>query len=336
MLFETLVTEEKYVEYENIFNMYRLHWIPAKKPTVGRPSEGYLFGIKLCETKNVHFVEINEITLIEIQLTKNKLFILPVYLNYNLWQHQFDKMYNLINEFTEQNLMIIGDLNARIGQENIAQSQKGVNTTENRTSRDLKMNVRGKKVIEMCFEFGFDILNGKTKGDEDGEFTYVSKNGASVIDLALVRGSWLDIVENFQVKNKPYTEHLPIVIDITVKTREEESMKLIPKLKWIPSKREHYCNKIKSSVHNINCGSENVDELNEHIVNAIKSAAEQMNKEKVEFRAKWYDWECWRNRKECYRLLNMWRKSQSQETRNYIFKTLNSIKIYVQEKKKYT
>lgn len=124
-MFETLVTENKIIEYEDIFNGYKLFWIPAKKPTIGRPSEGYVFGIKQNKIRtNILFVVINGMTLIEIQQNESKFFILPMYINFNIWQHQFDKMYSFINEFSEQNLMIIGDLNARIGNENISGIQE--------------------------------------------------------------------------------------------------------------------------------------------------------------------------------------------------------------------
>ncbi|KAM8702655.1 hypothetical protein ACLKA7_000785 [Drosophila subpalustris] len=45
---------------------------------------------------------------------QNKLTILPVYLNSNNWKQDFEDLYNWLLEFEDDNIMIIGDLNARI------------------------------------------------------------------------------------------------------------------------------------------------------------------------------------------------------------------------------
>lgn len=40
--------------------------------------------------------------------------------------------------------------------------------------------------MDITEERGWSILNGNMRGDESGDYTYVSKNGASVIDYVVV------------------------------------------------------------------------------------------------------------------------------------------------------
>ncbi|KAL7726361.1 hypothetical protein ACLKA6_001578 [Drosophila palustris] len=50
---------------------------------------------------------------------QNKLTILPVYLNCNNWKQDFEDLYNWLLEFEDDNIMIVGDLNARIGERQV-------------------------------------------------------------------------------------------------------------------------------------------------------------------------------------------------------------------------
>ena len=44
---------------------------------------------------------------------------------------------------------------------------------------------RGRKLIEFCELKNFEILNGKFGLDIRGEFTFINKQGSSVIDYTL-------------------------------------------------------------------------------------------------------------------------------------------------------
>jgi len=49
-----------------------------------------------------------------------------------------------------------------------------------RNSKDGKINKEGKKLINFLKQRGWGILNGCTKGDEEGEYTFT---GGKVIDV---------------------------------------------------------------------------------------------------------------------------------------------------------
>ena len=61
--------------------------------------------------------------------------------------------------------------------------------TDQRRSKDKTVNRLGKKLIELCQDFNLFILNGRGEGDREGEWTFVSERGTSVVDYSLVSGS---------------------------------------------------------------------------------------------------------------------------------------------------
>lgn len=66
--------------------------------------------------------------------------------------------------------MIGGDFNARTGREG-----------GRRNSKDWKMNGEGKRLVEFLEEKGWSILNGDTKGDEEGEYTFTGGRGTQLL-----------------------------------------------------------------------------------------------------------------------------------------------------------
>ncbi len=91
-------------------------------------------------------------------------------------------------------ILIRGDLNARTGREidyvNIVNNNHITNDTmfhssliiTPRNSYDCSVNTNGKQVLNLCKGLGLYIINGSTRGDSLGRFTYYSRLGASVVD----------------------------------------------------------------------------------------------------------------------------------------------------------
>ena len=80
---------------------------------------------------------------------------------------------------------------------------------ENRRSHDKCTNQFGKILLDFCTTFQGVPLNGNHSGDHDGQFTFVSHQGSSVIDYVLVSidftyKTWMHFEIGSRVGNKPY------------------------------------------------------------------------------------------------------------------------------------
>ena len=79
----------------------------------------------------------------------------------------------MLDEELEEKILIGGDFNLRLG-------EMGTEELEGervRCSKNKTIGNGGKKFIEWLQEKGWHILNGATKDDWEGEYTYVGARG---------------------------------------------------------------------------------------------------------------------------------------------------------------
>lgn len=74
--------------------------------------------------------------------------------------------------------MLVEDWNDRIGEEQ---------ETKQKRSQDKIINGEGMKLLDLCQEYDLTVMNGRSERDEESGLTYVGYQGASVIDLILVK-----------------------------------------------------------------------------------------------------------------------------------------------------
>lgn len=94
------------------------------------------------------------------------------------------KIKEIIPEEKEENLIIGGDFNSRMGTEGTIIWSDDTDEI-GRKSKDKIINREGREFREEIEEREWDILNGNTEGDEEGEVTYIGARGSSVIDYAI-------------------------------------------------------------------------------------------------------------------------------------------------------
>lgn len=82
----------------------------------------------------------------------------------------------------EQNLLIGGDFNARMGQEETIIWEDDRDEIWRR-SKDRIINIEGKRLLEE--ERDWNIWNGNTKEDEEEELTSIDTRRSSVINYAI-------------------------------------------------------------------------------------------------------------------------------------------------------
>lgn len=73
-----MVVEDKINNYDKYFRSFELHWIPAIKHTSGRPSEGFLCGIKRMNSAKlkVNLLRRSELIIVELEVQSVKYIIL--------------------------------------------------------------------------------------------------------------------------------------------------------------------------------------------------------------------------------------------------------------------
>ena len=96
----------------------------------------------------------------------------------------FGKIVKHLSECVEERmtkgagLMILGDLNARIGEEQRrGESEEAATRWGTRKSTDKTVNRKGRKLLKFCETMGLIVLNGRIKGDDEGNMTYVGGKG---------------------------------------------------------------------------------------------------------------------------------------------------------------
>jgi len=232
LLLSSFSTENECNLYSKYFQNYNLYWVSASRRShYGRASGGELYGIKTnvkgefvnhCESKR---------TYIKLYLTGSVLNIIPNYLNGSHWDEDFSAFSRLIEALSSESLLLMGDLNARIGSaQNWSEDifLNGANVANGRCSKDAVIDSRGLRLMELCDNHGLIVLNGRTRGDWEGEFTYVSGRGRSAIDLCCASLGILAMIDLFRVIPEVFSDHLPISCSIRTKTDTRTNLGLAP------------------------------------------------------------------------------------------------------------
>lgn len=208
ILIETHITDQNRNQTEKYFPEYKIHWINAKKVSrFGRASGGIFLGLRksLCRSGiKYEFCYNEEFCGVYIKIESFQMLILPLYIRSVDWTFTLAKLF--IEENKCENLVLMGDINVRIGetQQDIVELYRDSfqACTGMRKSQDKEVNANGRRYIDFCNEQNLIILNGQTLGDGDGNFTYVSNVGTSVNDICSVSASMLQYVENFSAEGK--------------------------------------------------------------------------------------------------------------------------------------
>lgn len=254
--------------------------------------------------------------MIVIKTAKKVINILPLYLRTSTWNEDLEATRSFLINKDLENLVIIGDLNVRIG--NLQQPldeffmskfKAGLHT---RTSQDAVINSKGKMFFEFCQDFGLHVINGCTKGDEIGNFTFVSAVGESVNDICALAHDNLELIETFMVDTKAWSDHMPIVLTLKVTgTNYENRMKLLPKLIWNERKKDEYRENLNQQ---LNIRKQHTTVLNlQEMTEVIQAANPICNNNRVQIKKdnKWFNFRCHNARKKSFNALNLYRQEST-------------------------
>ena len=145
-------------------------------------------------------------------------------------------------------IILMGDFNARTGQSpdfidedssqinnfdasNLLPANYEVDSEINRTNQDIVINSHGKSLLELCISSRLRILNGRYIGDSLGNHTFMSVNGYSTVDYALVSASLLSSVKYFKTESFTYlSDHVQIQMTLECSIRNTFNYKLNGKM----------------------------------------------------------------------------------------------------------
>lgn len=144
---ETFITIENY-EFvcKRLINFKLSFQYAVRSSDLGRPSGGVVVGINKRSqfVDSICYVQIHNLTVFKI-LESNRnsyMYILPIYLNFNIWENDFESLNKIICSKADNNMIIIGDLNGRISDEqNIPELNEFCSCPEINSCRKSKDNV---------------------------------------------------------------------------------------------------------------------------------------------------------------------------------------------------
>ena len=252
---------EKQTWFQNLEGTYICHIIDAVRSNqMGRLKGGILLAVKK-KAKRIQNVRLNSnyATLdINNMLGKGKLTLAMAYISPDKDE---DTNYCQLIELLQSRKvnLIIGDLNSRVGTCN----PSGIL----RKSKDKSRNARGKKLSE-C-DKNVHICNGAVPGDASGEYTFVNKNGASVVDLCVINTEFKHLLRSLKVKSNPFSHHCLLNIDIGEKASEAK-FSVTNRIKWKADLKYAF----KGEIGKLHADRENSSisykELNENIYRAAR------------------------------------------------------------------
>ena len=152
----------------------------------------------------------------------------------------FDKLHSIASGLRENNsdeMLILGDLNARIGKCNDLEMldraepfslfpethrsqcafdiSKHAPISEHRNCRDTGTNSHKKHLLDLVGSQNLVILNGRTLGDSEGQYTCFKWNGNSTVDLFISCPLFLKRVRSLKVaRHTLYSDHSPVILRI--------------------------------------------------------------------------------------------------------------------------
>lgn len=209
-------------------------WAKAaiKEKTRGRASGGTLVGIKkgLFEKCSVMEWDLGIIIKMKEVGVEEKVWLVSVYNNVGFKEVQKSLGSKVEEAIVEgARVIIAGDLNARIGEAHAAVDDDGEDdgwAAGLRKSEDKTINAEGRRLLKFCELYGLAVLNGRTRGDEEGKLTYAGGGGSSVLDLVMVAESRSEeLIVELKVIPRIESDHLPVVFHIAAERgfKEEQN-----------------------------------------------------------------------------------------------------------------
>jgi len=242
-------------------------------------------------------------------LDQEKLQVLFCYLSPSVNHQKLKEIFTVLDPENKKGV-IIGDMNARIGTFDPSLAYE-------RKTKDLVINRRGKLLIELLTEnTKYKILNGLAKSDPDGKYTFLNKNGCSVIDLCLVSNNIEDKLD-LEVLSSTGSSHFPLLLRYKSAVITYNITRVL-KVTWDETKQNDFQAFVEEPLHKLTEeGNGSIDAASNIILKALEHSGmtriRKLGKEIQTFGPRWYDDKCI-NYKQCMkRTLRTLRKVKNED-----------------------
>ncbi|UYV70882.1 hypothetical protein LAZ67_8000969 [Cordylochernes scorpioides] len=311
---------------------YQIIELPATKESGrGRGSGGIIVGFREGGKYRVDSSE-KDGTWLSIFLSTNTralqhvICLIFVYLPPNQIQlHNLDKLFTYIQKQIAdgKEIILLGDLNIRTGKleglHNPLNFQLPL--TLERRAKDHIISSLSNKLLDFLEDNSLTIVNGRSRSDKDGDFTYISERGSSTIDYCILSQGSLQILLDFKVDDQLYSDHHPLVLTIKGQNFNEKKTKQedynITRYRWSADGLAMFKMKLEElREKNIPASDDLVYTFNQQILEAMSSAKITYSIKGGPRKSKpWFDKDCYDMKKLAKESLKKYRKTNRLEDR---------------------
>ncbi|UYV74763.1 hypothetical protein LAZ67_12000846 [Cordylochernes scorpioides] len=222
-----------------------------------------------------------------------------------------------------------------------------------RNSSDKMISPNATHFVEFLDNNLLTILNGRSMADQNGNFTYISDRGSSVLDYFVVTPLLLDLIENFQVECSPYSDHLPITLSALIVPGSDRRITSLQSMvnysrhtnptpltsyRWTHDNSQFFSQALNEIHLNWNHSIDSTMRLlTDKIIDTMGKAGMQRRSKTLNPNSKpWFDRECYLTKKNTKSHLKIYMKSKKETDRvNYISKKKFYAALIRDKKKKY-
>ncbi|UYV72782.1 hypothetical protein LAZ67_10000673 [Cordylochernes scorpioides] len=230
-------------------------------------------------------------------------------------------------------LILIGDLNIKTGGLGGLYNPTNLQLSlvSERKAIDLIISPLAEGLLEFLEDNSLTIINGRSTGDREGDFTYVSERGSSTIDYCIVSQGILEKISDFRIETQMYSDHLPLILKLTVQNTYENKSKVeeygVTRYRWTAEGIKTFKQELKKlQVVKISNLDSSVNNFTQRITEAMSTSGIMHSTKGATGKSKpWFD-------KNCYEMKKLTKESMKEYRRTNRKEDLES---YALHRKKY-
>jgi len=218
--------------FDRLSKIYQLFQINATKHHIkGRAIGGMLLGIMKPIDNEILQLHPNFAVIKTNTSPTTKIILIFCYIPHE--ENPIDYIKTFQTHFSHILIVVLGDFNCRIGE----MDYENHVLSEILHNQDKIHNKKGVKLLKRLHTLDLHILNGRTNGDLNGKYSYISTLGNSTIDLGFCSHNILNTINSFKVHSWMESDHFPISIKFEDTQPSKPSMKF-EKLVWDSNKTQ--------------------------------------------------------------------------------------------------